>query len=347
MTRWLGAAAMPVVLGALLTTAHAQGKGKGGGGAGRPEQPAPAAQSRGAAQNRGQGGERGARAMQAPQERAQRGNVKSRGGEPRANESRANESRGGEVARSRVPASAERGKAIERGNPSFDAGRVRGRLHRTITVDDLRADVRPFATSGRPAERFLGRAVGLGEMRGLSGNDLKIARAGDRVHVLNGRGDVLLNLDDQHAREIGAWKVATVDAEDRADGAPAFCRSGAGHPVWGRQWCVDKGFGLGMENDIRWGRATNVGDLVLRQPRSTGDLRRDVLAQVLGDVVYNRLAAHAITLGLTDPLTGRWMGETTGPRVLLVSAGDHPVAEVVDRNRDSRADMLLVALRPW
>lgn len=26
---------------------------------------------------------------------------------------------------------------------------------------------------------------------------------------------------------------------------PAFCRSGQGHPVHGRQWCYDKGFGIG------------------------------------------------------------------------------------------------------
>jgi hypothetical protein len=110
---------------------------------------------------------------------------------------------------------------------------------------------------------------------------------------------------------------------------------------------VDKGFGLGMENDIRWGRALNTGDIVMRPRTTTGDLRRDVLAQVLGEVVFNRLAAHALTLGLTDPLSGRWIGETAGPRVLLVSSGDRPVAEVVDRNRDSRADLLLVALRPW
>lgn len=26
---------------------------------------------------------------------------------------------------------------------------------------------------------------------------------------------------------------------------PSFCRSGAGHPVHGRRWCLRKGFGLG------------------------------------------------------------------------------------------------------
>ena len=30
----------------------------------------------------------------------------------------------------------------------------------------------------------------------------------------------------------------------RNDG-PAFCRSGAGHPVWGIQWCLNKGYSVG------------------------------------------------------------------------------------------------------
>lgn len=31
---------------------------------------------------------------------------------------------------------------------------------------------------------------------------------------------------------------------------PAFCRSGAGHPVHGREWCLEKGFGLGDRGDV-------------------------------------------------------------------------------------------------
>ena len=33
-----------------------------------------------------------------------------------------------------------------------------------------------------------------------------------------------------------------------ADASPSFCRSGAGHPVHGRAWCIDKGFGLGRSS---------------------------------------------------------------------------------------------------
>lgn len=39
------------------------------------------------------------------------------------------------------------------------------------------------------------------------------------------------------------------DARRRGQG-PAFCRSGAGHPVHGREWCLQKGFGLGDFDDV-------------------------------------------------------------------------------------------------
>lgn len=35
------------------------------------------------------------------------------------------------------------------------------------------------------------------------------------------------------------------------DRGPAFCRSGQGHPVHGRRWCIEKGFGLGPYRDSR------------------------------------------------------------------------------------------------
>ena len=40
-----------------------------------------------------------------------------------------------------------------------------------------------------------------------------------------------------------------------ASASPSFCRSGAGHPVHGRAWCIDKGFGLGrsyVRHDDYW-----------------------------------------------------------------------------------------------
>ncbi len=67
--------------------------------------------------------------------------------------------------------------------------------------------------------------------------------------------------------------------------------------MWGRQWCVDKGFGLGAYRDLRWGH-TNTPELA-------------------------------------------------GARILRLNSGDYPIAEIVDSNRDNRADQMVVALRLW
>ncbi len=115
-------------------------------------------------------------------------------------------------------------------------------------------------------------------------------------------------------------------------GGPAFCRSGAGHPVYGRSWCVQKGFGLGNSN---WNRVT-WGDVIL-QPR------RASIGDVLGSVVLGRLTDYAAQrLGLVSPLYGSWLTNTTDRRVYIVRSGSVPVAEMVDVNGDRRADYVLL-----
>jgi hypothetical protein len=207
--------------------------------------------------------------------------------------------------------------------------------------------------SNRFSERVAGAAIAHAFARGIDDDRLVVSPRAQLVLVRNRSGDVLLELDDDRARTMGAWKVVPVVSELR-DGSPSFCRSGAGHPVWGRQWCLDKGFGLGMDNDFRWGRTVDPRDVIIRRPADiiiredpATALTREVLQRVLGDAAFNRLAVHAITLGLVEPLTGVWLGESTGPRVLLVQSGEVPVAEVVDVNRDGTTDALYVALRPW
>jgi hypothetical protein len=123
-------------------------------------------------------------------------------------------------------------------------------------------------------------------------------------------------------------------------GAPAFCRSGAGHPVHGRQWCVRKGFGLGTQAG-RWQRAT-WGDVVFRSPRRSGAMGRDVLVDVLGRDVVVRLDGRARAAGARGPLSGRWV-LSDGARVLMVSAGGVPIAELVDLNGNGRADLVLLS----
>jgi hypothetical protein len=318
------------------------------------------------AQGKGKGNDKGNEKGSKAQAAAQRQSDKGRSGEARTavrpdddkrgrsddlnrGRARAAEVRelGGAVA---GPAEMAKGGKLARAErKAFRSNLKSGRFLRAFDSEETPEMFRTYAVSPLLRERYAGRLASLAIARGVPENMLVITPTGsDRIVVANSNGVVLLDLDEQRARNLGAWRVVALDDDDDDDkeGSPAFCRSGAGHPNWGRQWCLDKGFGLGSDDDRRWGRAVLSQDVVLR-PASTGDLTRDVLATVLGDVVFNRLAAHALTLGLVDPLVGRWVVEPAGRRVLMVNSGAVPVAEVVDSNKDDRADVLLVALRPW
>ena len=236
-----------------------------------------------------------------------------------------------------------RSRGVAQRDDDKDRGRGNGTRARIVTESGGNVGFREFVTSDRKGRRLAGLAVASAARRG-NDDDFVIVPVGDRIQVLNRDRVVLVDFEDD--RELGNWSVVTEPYRDKK-GAPSFCRSGAGHPVWGRQWCVEKGFGLGNDGDHRWSRVLDPSNVVLTRPATTSDLTRAVLMDVLGSVVLNRLATHAVTLGYQDPLAGRWIGEPadTGPRVLLVSSGTRPVAEMVDVNRDGRADLMLVSVR--
>jgi hypothetical protein len=187
--------------------------------------------------------------------------------------------------------------------------------------------------------------VSRAHLRGVDDDALVIRRADDRLRLMNRSGVLLLDLDEQRARKVGKWELVAL-TDDVRDGAPAFCRSGAGHPVFGREWCIEKGFGLGRAADFRWARAP-IEDVIFNRPATTNRLLADGLLNLLGSTAFDRLALHAITLGLLEPLTGSWLDDPAGPRVLLVTSGAVPVAEIVDRDRDDRAEVLLVTRKDW
>jgi hypothetical protein len=205
--------------------------------------------------------------------------------------------------------------------------------------------VRRYTANGRAKNLIAAAAVTHAFARGRD-DDFRIDESANRMRILNRRGQTLVDLDDESADRLGRWRVDVLDDDVRA-GAPSFCRSGAGHPVWGREWCLDKGFGLGSYNDYRWGRTSNVGDIVFPRTGIGSVLGTVALASLLGSDTFNRLALHAVTLGLAEPLTGRWVAQPTGPQVLLVNSGSYPVAELVDTDRDFGVEDLLVALLPW
>lgn len=215
------------------------------------------------------------------------------------------------------------------------------------------------------------RAVRVRGARHDNARRVDVRREGGQLRVVRNDGRLLFALDQDRADEIGYWRVGRLpwvsqarpgdrDRDDRdrrsggsifpddprtgsSAGAPSFCRSGEGHPVWGRAWCADKGFGLG-DSDRVWGWSRDIEDVVLRRPDRDRSLDRGGLADVLGDIVFGRIALQSLVLGADEPLTGSWLGQRDGPRVLRVQAGDVPVAELVDSDRDDEIDVILFNL---
>ncbi|HSJ25808.1 MAG TPA: hypothetical protein VK929_14120 [Longimicrobiales bacterium] len=126
-------------------------------------------------------------------------------------------------------------------------------------------------------------------------------------------------------------------------GSPAFCRSGAGHPVHGRRWCTQKGFGLGNE---RWDRVGGWEDVIFGQPRDRrryddgSIMNRGTLADVLGGVVLGRFEGYGRQHG-SGPVTGQWLTGVDG-RILQLYVGGIPFAQLVDSRNRGRVDSVLL-----
>jgi hypothetical protein len=152
--------------------------------------------------------------------------------------------------------------------------------------------------------------------------------------------DVILGRDDRGRGNARGGR-------GHARGGPPFCQNGQGHPVHGRQWCRDKGFGLGGGAfGSRWD-TRSWDDVVLRAPRGTdrrsGAMDRGGLIDVLGDVVFGRLTAEGSRLGATGPLTGRWLPTNSGAAVLQIRSGGIPLAELTDLDGNGRVDAVLIS----
>lgn len=232
------------------------------------------------------------------------------------------------------------------GNRGSNASSGRGGRHR-LSDDALRARIaelppgmQRMANSPRRSERMVAGALARGRARGVDVNLFDVRNDNDRLRVLNRRGELLLDLDDRRAGELGGWQLRRLGDRQPAGNAPAFCRSGAGHPVFGREWCLDKGFGLGSRAGTLWSRG-GIDDVIWRR-RTDERLDRGGLGGVLGDIVLGRLALQAITLGFDQPLVGLWVADPAGPRILRVNSGPYEVAEFVDTDRDDRVDVLYV-----
>ena len=343
-TRWIALLVLPLALAA-TSTADAQGKGKGNGnGNGKGGEKV--------AQGQARGGERSDKGESAKPSKAASAPGQMRVAEVGHGRSEAEVGRGrGNSAahvdnkiEKRLPASANASpRAIVAANSN--PGRALGHFKRDLVVSEVRPAVRTYVVSDKPSQLVTGGALAYAFARGTPENSILVVPVGNEMVLRNRRGQQLVALDDDRARNLGGWQVAPLS--DRVNGgAPSFCRSGAGHPVWGRQWCLDKGFGLGTEQKVSWG-TTPISDIIFGRTVPSGVVPNNILLNILGPVAYDRLALHAVTLGYADPLTGVWHSEATGPDVLFVNSGRYPIAELVDTNRDQHPETMLVALRPW
>lgn len=131
----------------------------------------------------------------------------------------------------------------------------------------------------------------------------------------------------------GRVRAAVLRMRDRAD-SPSFCRTGAGHPVYGRDWCWERGFRLGNG----WDR--DRGGSVRLAPPVGRPIDQAVLTALLDSQTMSRIQTVKSGLRLTAPLNASWLETTVGGRVLTIRAGSTPIAEISDRNRDGRADAL-------
>lgn len=304
----------------------ARGSGNSGRGSGSSaEEKGKGSSSGGAARS-----ERGNSGGNSGSARSERGNS---GGNARSEERGANASATG----------TERRNANARANAS---GRRSGPRDLQARIAGLPEAQRRMATSSRISERMAVGAIARAHARGLAANAFDVRSDNDRVRILNRRGDLLFDLDDRRARELGGWEMRRLGDQSPRANAPAFCRSGQGHPVWGREWCIDKGFGLGSRQGTIWSRG-GIGDVIFRQPDYRTRLDRGGLIGVLGDIVLGRLALQSVALGYDEPLTGYWVADPSGPYILRVNSGPYEVAEFYDADRNNRVDVLYVVQPVW
>lgn len=135
-----------------------------------------------------------------------------------------------------------------------------------------------------------------------------------------------------HAQGRGKAK-----ADGNAKGGPPFCRSGAGHPVYGRAWCIEKGFTVGEQD---W-RRFDAGRVRI-DTRTDREVDRGGLVDILGDILLGRFEEGRDRLSSRDPLRATWLTPDDGPRVLQVWAGPIALGELVDNDRDGSVDLAVM-----
>lgn len=139
-------------------------------------------------------------------------------------------------------------------------------------------------------EKFEQRSDQGPQNRARDRSEVRVEVDDDRV-VVRRRGRVVVRDRD---RDI-VIRDRDIDRRFRVQnrrGSPAFCRSGAGHPVHGRRWCLEKGFGLGDRGDVFFEDDDGIifwdGDEVVLVRDRRLDRDRSVWDRVLDTVLFWR-----------------------------------------------------------
>ncbi len=141
-----------------------------------------------------------------------------------------------------------------------------------------------------------------------------------------------------HDRNDRDWDRDSDRKNKGKKNGPKFCQNGQGHPVHGRAWCREKGYdtGYGVYDRVDW------DDVYMRRGRyDNRELSRRALEEILGRSVYGRFDRQRSRLGYNQPMYGRWVTTDAGS-VLRLLSGSQPIAQIIDRNRDGRADVVLL-----
>ena len=151
-------------------------------------------------------------------------------------------------------------------------------------------------------------------------------------------------LDDRDGDWQRSTSQRTRSRSERGNG-PSFCRSGRGHPVFGWDWCRERGWDRTSSSryPVRWERRT-WDDVIFRREDRKPSLGRDDLGGILGDVVFGRVDTRRREMGAPGDWLGRWV-DTRGGRELWITAGGIPIARLVDQNGDRRVDSVFLAER--
>jgi hypothetical protein len=132
--------------------------------------------------------------------------------------------------------------------------------------------------------------------------------------------------------------------DDPRGSGPAFCRNGRGHPVHGWRWCVEKGWAprasaraarMGWDR-VRW------GGVRFHAPRGSGRVEWLPASVIFEARIMERLHRHAARLGLRGRLAAHIVRDRRGGVSVEIRSGRMVFAEIVDYDRDGRADLVLV-----